>query len=249
MIRITCSNKGSMAVRRQDICHRSRIGTIVSIKYRLAEIKGAGPHKHPQSHLSLITALLFSHAFTNFLSLPQPYFTLYHTHFPPFLLSLPPPDFTWKILPYLLSSPILPPSTATLYQLARKKAEERQSRRGSIDSLPWLASGLEINGNGKLSYSLWINWRHWRKAQTKQLGAQCVNLVRLQCKGCLLGCTLEIPWVWRALFSSAYCLWRDTKAIVMLLSCIEMITSVFSLEREKSWKNLMYFKGTWGQFR
>lgn len=91
MIRITCSNKGSMAVRRQDICHRSRIGTIVSIKYRLAEIKGAGPHKHPQSHLSLITALLFSHAFTNFLSLPQPYFTLYHTHFRPFLLSLPPP--------------------------------------------------------------------------------------------------------------------------------------------------------------
>lgn len=43
-------------------------------------------HTITSSHLSPLTSLLFSHAFTNILSLPQTYFPPNHTHFPPFPL-------------------------------------------------------------------------------------------------------------------------------------------------------------------
>lgn len=86
-----CINCTTVAVSLTDnlmkICHGSRIVTIPSITSRPARIQRATQtHTITSSHLSPLTSVLFSHAFTNVLSLPQTYFPPNHTHFPPFPL-------------------------------------------------------------------------------------------------------------------------------------------------------------------
>lgn len=68
-----------------------------------------------------------------------------------------------------------------------------QSGCESIGALCWLVAWREINGDGKLRHSLWINWRRMLVQSTNKGGCVHANPVGLGCNGCLSR--------WKTLFS------------------------------------------------
>lgn len=149
----TCANKCSIAVTEAELEVMYQTNTYLQRQ----SVRPA----QTTTILSLyfIATLLISHAFINVLSLLQPYFTLHHAHFPPFLLPSP---YTHLIHPAISTFISFPPQSNILHICI--DSTEKQHRNESIDYLSRIVAGLEINGNGKLSCSLWIHWRHWCKA-------------------------------------------------------------------------------------